>query len=142
MRNANPERWWTAVSRCVVLSFVATNSGNLVLMSRDPVTSPDEVEAKKRLRISCCTTDDLMMESPKARLALQNLITRSRALAAARREKKRLLVKVSGLVRTEDVGVALSAGASMIGINFIPTEKRRVYRINAKDIVKQVREYG
>jgi hypothetical protein len=111
-------------------------------MSRDPVTSPDEVEAKKRLRISCCTTDDLMMESPKARLALQNLITRSRALAAARREKKRLLVKVSGLVRTEDVGVALSAGASMIGINFVPTEKRRVYRINAKDIVKQVREYG
>jgi len=53
--------------------------------------------------------------------------------------KEPLYVKICGVTRVSDALFCLEAGASAIGLNFVPTSKRRVDERTAKDIVGAVR---
>jgi phosphoribosylanthranilate isomerase len=53
-------------------------------------------------------------------------------------EKESLYVKICGVTRVSDALFCLEAGASAIGLNFVPSSKRRIDETTAKDIVAAV----
>lgn len=50
-----------------------------------------------------------------------------------------LFVKICGITRIEDAELCIDAGASAIGLNFVPTSKRRLGEDVARALVEQVR---
>jgi phosphoribosylanthranilate isomerase len=53
-------------------------------------------------------------------------------------EKEPVYVKICGVTRVTDALYCLEAGASAIGLNFVPSSKRRIDEATAKDIVAAV----
>jgi phosphoribosylanthranilate isomerase len=53
-------------------------------------------------------------------------------------EKEPIYVKICGVTRVSDALFCLEAGASAIGLNFVPSSKRRIDETTAKDIVAAV----
>ena len=51
-------------------------------------------------------------------------------------------VKICGITRPGDAALAISAGADAIGLNFIPTSKRRIDVRTALALVKEAKETG
>ena len=55
---------------------------------------------------------------------------------------KRMMVKTCGLTSVEDAELALQAGASMLGVIFVPTSPRAASVAQAKGIVEAARRYS
>ena len=53
-------------------------------------------------------------------------------------EKESIYVKICGVTRVSDALLCLEAGASAIGLNFVPSSRRRIDEVTAKDIVAAV----
>lgn len=53
-------------------------------------------------------------------------------------EKEPIYVKICGVTRVSDALFCLEAGASAIGLNFVPSSKRRIEETTAKEIVAAV----
>ncbi len=53
-------------------------------------------------------------------------------------EKEPIYVKICGVTRVSDALFCLEVGASAIGLNFVPSSKRRIDEATAKDIVAAV----
>lgn len=104
------------------------------------IASPSEVMHFKDLGVSCCLIGETLMKSTNATRTILELLGKVEVEQHSSADTE--IVKICGMVDSEDVKVALSSGADLIGIIFAKKSPRRIEKETARDIVETVRRYG
>lgn len=116
-----------------------TNNGkkqDVVIAALSGITSRNDVLQFTEDGVSCCLVGETLMKSADPKKTIESLI------GSGADSEETGLVKVCGLTSAIDAGVALQAGANMIGIIFAEASPRKATVSQAKEIVRAVQRYG
>ena len=121
----------------------STNDGkkqDIVIAALSGITSRNDVMQFAEDGVSCCLVGETLMKSADPKKTIESLVgTGSDSEGGARVVG---LVKVCGLTSAVDAGVALQAGANMLGVIFAEASPRKATAAQAKEIVQAVQRYG
>lgn len=116
-----------------------TNDGkkqDIVIAALSGITSRNDVVQFTEDGVSCCLVGETLMKSSDPKKTIESLV------GTGGGSEDPGLVKVCGLTNATDAGVALQAGANMLGIIFAEASPRKATISQAKEIVHAVQRYG
>ena len=124
-------------------------ASDVTIAALSGITSAEDVAGFRDAGAGCCLVGETLMKSADPSATMRDLLSggrldqRGQAQASSTAgASTRALVKTCGLTSASDATAALQAGASLLGVIFVPSSPRAASAQQAKEVVEAARRYG
>ncbi|WWC94433.1 multifunctional tryptophan biosynthesis protein [Kwoniella sp. B9012] len=110
----------------------ALDGRDVILCALSGISSPEDVQKYVKEGVKAVLVGESLMRAKDTGKFLRSLI--GLPLEDGKRTEEKPLVKICGIRSVEDAGIAINAGADLLGLILVPNAKRRISLEVARDI--------